>query len=47
VISLIGLFSAYYYFEKKLFSSILFILLFSVTAPHVWVIYRMKKKPNV
>jgi Brp/Blh family beta-carotene 15,15'-monooxygenase len=47
VISLIGLFFAFYFFEKKLFSSILFILLFGVTAPHVWVIFRMKKKTNV
>lgn len=42
LISVLGLFSAYYFFEKNLFSSIIFILLFSVTAPHVWVMYRMK-----
>ena len=46
LISVLGLFSVYYFFDKNLFSSVIFILLFSVTAPHVWVIYRMKKSTN-
>lgn len=43
VISISGLLLAYYYIEEKLFSSIIFLVLFAVTAPHVWVMNRMKK----
>lgn len=43
VISISSLLLAYYYIEEKLFSSIIFLVLFAVTAPHVWVMNRMKK----
>ena len=38
------LISIYYAVDKQLFSSIIFLVLFAITAPHVWVMYRMKKK---
>jgi hypothetical protein len=34
---------AYYYLSESLFNSIIFIVLFAVTAPHVWVMNRMKQ----
>ena len=43
MISISGLLLAYYYIDEKLFSSIIFLVLFAVTAPHVWVMNRMKK----
>ncbi len=43
VISISGLLLAYYYLSENFFNSIIFLVLFSVTAPHVWVMNRMKK----
>ena len=46
IISILSLVLAYFYEGKELFSSIIFLILFAVTAPHVWVMYRMKKSAN-
>ena len=43
LISITGLVIAYYYFSESLFNSMIFIILFAVTAPHVWVMNRMKQ----
>lgn len=43
LISIIGLVVAYYFINESQFSSIIFIVLFAVTAPHVWVMSRMKQ----
>jgi Brp/Blh family beta-carotene 15,15'-monooxygenase len=43
LISITGLVVAYYYLSESLFNSIIFIVLFAVTAPHVWVMNRMKQ----
>ena len=43
IISIVGLLVAYYYLTENLFSSVIFLVLFAVTAPHVWVMNRMKK----
>lgn len=43
IISIVGLLIAYYYLTENLFSSVIFLVLFAVTAPHVWVMNRMKK----
>jgi len=43
LISIVGLLVAYYYLTENLFSSVIFLVLFAVTAPHVWVMNRMKK----
>ena len=43
LISIIGLVVAYYFIDESQFSSIIFIVLFAVTAPHVWVMSRMKQ----
>ena len=43
LISIIGLIVAYYFINESQFSSIIFIVLFAVTAPHVWVMSRMKQ----
>ena len=43
LISILGLVVAYYFLNESQFSSIIFIVLFSVTAPHVWVMSRMKQ----
>jgi len=43
LISITGLVIAYYYFSESLFNSMIFIVLFAVTAPHVWVMNRMKQ----
>ena len=43
LISITGLIIAYYYFSESLFNSMIFIVLFAVTAPHVWVMNRMKQ----
>jgi hypothetical protein len=33
----------YYYLNEGFFSTVVFLVLFAVTAPHVWVMNRMKK----
>ena len=43
LISIIGLVAAYYFLDESQFNSIIFIVLFAVTAPHVWVMNRMKQ----
>ena len=43
MISIVGLVVAYYYLNESLFNSVIFIVLFAVTAPHVWVMSRMKQ----
>jgi len=43
LISILGLVVAYYFLDESQFSSIIFIVLFAVTAPHVWVMRRMKQ----
>ena len=43
LISIIGLVVAYYFINESQFNSIIFIVLFAVTAPHVWVMSRMKQ----
>jgi len=43
LISILGLIVAYYFLDESQFSSIIFIVLFAVTAPHVWVMSRMKQ----
>lgn len=43
LISILGLVVAYYFLNESQFSSIIFIVLFAVTAPHVWVMSRMKQ----
>jgi Brp/Blh family beta-carotene 15,15'-monooxygenase len=43
MISIVGLVCAYYFLNESLFNSVIFIVLFAVTAPHVWVMSRMKK----
>lgn len=43
LLSIVGLLTCYYFFEnEKLVTTILFSVLFAVTIPHVWVIFRMK-----
>jgi Brp/Blh family beta-carotene 15,15'-monooxygenase len=43
VISVLGLFTLYQFIpEIDLFATVVFVLLFAVTAPHAWVMYRMK-----
>lgn len=43
VVSLLGLFILYLFFNgTKLFNSLIFVILFAVTAPHIWVMYKMK-----
>ena len=44
LLSIVGLIGIYFYLDQNLFSSVIFIILFAVTAPHTWVMYRMKKK---
>ena len=46
VISITSLILAYYLAGKELFQSIIFLILFAVTAPHVWVMYKMKDSIN-
>lgn len=43
IISIVGMVILYLYLDKSLFSSVIFLILFAVTAPHAWVMYRMKK----
>ncbi len=42
-ISIVGLLTLYFVMDESLFSSAIFLILFAVTAPHVWVMFRMKK----
>lgn len=43
IISIIGLFLTYWFFPNlETFASVVFILLFAVTAPHMWVMHKMK-----
>ncbi len=44
LLSVIGMVGMYFYLDQNLFSSVIFMILFAVTAPHAWVIYRMKNK---
>lgn len=43
IISIVGLLMAYFYMSENYFNSIIFLVLFAVTAPHVWVMYRMRE----
>jgi Brp/Blh family beta-carotene 15,15'-monooxygenase len=43
LISILGLLITYYYLNEGFFSTVVFLVLFAVTAPHVWVMNRMKK----
>jgi len=43
VFSITGLVIAYYFLEEKLFNAVLFLILFAVTAPHTFVMKRMKE----
>jgi Brp/Blh family beta-carotene 15,15'-monooxygenase len=43
LVSIGGLIFLYLYLDQSLFSSVIFLILFAVTAPHAWVMYRMKK----
>jgi beta-carotene 15,15'-dioxygenase len=43
LISITGLLIAYYNLRENLFSSVVFLVLFAVTAPHVWVMNGMKR----
>ena len=43
-ISILGLGIVYLFFlEINVFASIVFMILFAVTAPHAWVMFKMKK----
>lgn len=43
IISLFGLFILYLIFhDTKVINSLIFVILFAVTAPHIWVMYKMK-----
>jgi hypothetical protein len=43
LISIIGLLVLYQFIlEVTLLSTIVFVILLSVTAPHIWVMYKMK-----
>ena len=46
IISIAGLMIAYYYLSENYFNSIIFLVLFAVTAPHVWVMNRMKQSKS-
>ena len=43
IISILSLLIAYIYLSENHFNSIIFLVLFAVTAPHVWVMYRMRE----
>jgi len=43
LLSIAGLVGLYFLMDESMFSSAIFLILFAVTAPHVWVMYRMKK----
>ena len=43
LLSIAGLVTAYYFMEAQLFNAVLFLILFAVTAPHTWVMKRMKE----
>lgn len=42
ILSLAGLTTTYYLVDEKFFDSVIFLILFAITLPHVWVMYRMK-----
>ncbi len=46
LLSITGLFAVYYFVDAHHFNSIIFLTLFAVTAPHVWIMYRMNRKTN-
>jgi Brp/Blh family beta-carotene 15,15'-monooxygenase len=46
LLSIIALALTYYFVDVHYFNSIVFLTLFSVTAPHVWVMYRMNITSN-
>lgn len=43
ILSISALVTAYYLMEAQLFNAVLFLILFAVTAPHTWVMKRMKE----
>lgn len=43
LLSIVGMVVLYLYLDQSLFSSVIFLILFAVTAPHAWVMFRMKK----
>ncbi len=43
LLSIAGLTALYFLMDESLFSSAIFLILFAVTAPHAWVMFRMKK----
>ncbi|AXG71902.1 beta-carotene 15,15'-dioxygenase [Kordia sp. SMS9] len=43
ILSISGLVIAYYALDSQLFKTVLFLILFAVTAPHTWVMKRMKE----
>lgn len=43
ILSIISLIIGYYILDAQLFNSALFLILFAVTAPHTWVMKRMKE----
>ena len=43
IVSICALIGIYMYLDKRFFSSAIFLILFAVTVPHAWVMYRMKK----
>ena len=43
VLSISGLVLGYYLLDEHLFKTVLFLILFAVTAPHTWVMKRMKE----
>jgi len=43
LVSIVGLLILYFFIPQiNLFSTVIFVILLSVTAPHIWVMYRMK-----
>lgn len=43
IISIIGMLGVYYLIpDMNIFASVIFVILFAVTAPHIWVMYSMK-----
>ena len=43
ILSIVGLVVSYYALDTKFFNTVLFLILFAVTAPHTWVMKRMKE----
>ena len=43
LLSVVGLLILYFFIPQiNLFSTVIFVILLSVTAPHIWVVYKMK-----